>query len=194
MKRVFVWLSAVVLSVGLVACQQAEEVEVLPTIAETAVEAGTFVNLVAALTAADLVGLFGDADAGPFTVFAPDDAAFAALIAFVNNELGLADGDDGFVADLNDLVAAVGLAYVKDVLKYHVVAGEFFAADVVQVTGFNTLLEGFTLAVAVDGSVVSLSGLVPADITAVDIEASNGVIHVIDFVLLPYLPEVLDSQ
>jgi uncharacterized surface protein with fasciclin (FAS1) repeats len=190
MKRVFVWLSAVVLSVGLVACQ-AEEVEVLPTIAETAVEAGTFVNLVAALTATELVGTFLDAEAGPFTVFAPDDAAFVALISLVNDELGLVEGDVGFVADLNGLVAAVGLPYVKDVLLYHVVAGEFFAADVVQVTGFNTLLEDYTLEVAVEGGVVSLSGLVSADITTADIEASNGVIHVIDFVLLPYLPAVL---
>ena len=190
MKRLFVWLSAIVLAAGLVACQQ-PEVEVLPTIAEIAVEAGTFENLVAALTAAELVATFADPEAGPFTVFAPDDDAFAALIAFVNDALGLVEGDDGFIADLEDLVGAVGLEYVTDVLLYHVVGGAFFAEDVVLVTGFNTLLEDYGLTVDVVGDVVSLSGLLPADIIDVDIEASNGVIHVIDFVLLPYLPDVL---
>jgi len=190
MKRVMVWLSAIVLSVGLVACQQ-PKVEVLPTIAEIAVEAGTFENLVAALTAAELVATFADPEAGPFTVFAPNDEAFAALIATVNDILGLEDGDVGFVEDLEDLVAAVGMEYVTDVLLYHVVGGAFLAEDVVLVAAFNTLLEGYTLAVSVDGAVVSLEGVLPANIIDVDIEASNGVIHVIDFVLLPYLPDVL---
>jgi len=192
MKRLFVWLSAIVLAFGLVACQVEEEPEVLPTIAEIAVDDGNFENLVAALTAAGLVGTFADAEAGPFTVFAPNDEAFGELIATVNFLLGdLQDGDPGFIADLDDLVAAVGIDYVTDVLLYHVVSGAFFAEDVVQVTGFNTLLDDFALSVSlVDGDVV-LEGFLPASIVAVDIEASNGVIHVIDFVLLPYLPDVL---
>jgi uncharacterized surface protein with fasciclin (FAS1) repeats len=182
MKRIFVWLSAVVLSVGLVACQQAEE-EVLPTIAETAVEAGVFENLVAALTAAELVGTFADAEAGPFTVFAPTDLAFAALIEFVNDAYGLE------LADLDDLVEAVGIEYVTDVLAYHVVPGVFMAADVVSVASFTTLYPDRALEVVVDGGNVSVGNdIVFADVVDVDIEASNGVIHVIDFVVLPYLP------
>jgi transforming growth factor-beta-induced protein len=191
MKRLLVWLSAIVLAVGLVACQVEEEPVELSTIAEIAVADGNFTNLVAALTAADLVGPFADEDAGPFTVFAPTDAAFGALIATVNEILELEEGDDGFIADLDALVAAVGLDYVEEVLLYHVLAGKLMAADVVQVTELDTLLAGFPLTVTVDGAVVVLEGVLPATITDVDIEASNGVIHVIDFVLLPYLPDVL---
>jgi len=182
MKRVFVWLSAIVLSVGLVACQQVEE-EVLPTIAEIAVEAGIFQNLVAALTEAELVETFANADAGPFTVFAPTDLAFAALIAFVNEAYDLE------LTGLEDLVEAVGIDYVTDVLTYHVVPGVFMAADVVSVASFNTLYADRVLEVVVDGAVVSVGNdIVFANVVDVDIEASNGVIHVIDFVMVPYLP------
>jgi transforming growth factor-beta-induced protein len=144
--------------------------EELQTIAEIAVEDGRFETLVAALTAAGLVGTFADASEGPFTVFAPTDLAFDALPAGTLEAL------------LGDIPA------LTNILLYHVLDGDVRAADVIAAAPFEaeTLLEDATISVeVVDGGVV-LNGTVNVIIT--DIVASNGVIHVIDAVLLPPTP------
>jgi uncharacterized surface protein with fasciclin (FAS1) repeats len=131
-------------------------------IIEVAVGAGSFTTLAAALTAADLVTtLQGD---GPFTVFAPTDEAFAALPA------GLLDA----------LLLPENVGVLQAILTYHVVAGTVLAADVT--TGDVPTVEGSNIAVDTSMGVV-LNGT--ANVTATDIMASNGVIHVIDAVILP---------
>ena len=131
-------------------------------IVSVAVEAGTFTTLAAALEGAGLVEtLQGD---GPFTVFAPTDDAFAALPEGV----------------LDALLREENVGVLIDILTYHVVSGEVFAADVT--TGDVATVQGSTIAVE-GGEQVTLNGA--ATVTATDIEASNGVIHVIDQVILP---------
>ena len=139
-------------------------------IVDTAIAAGDFTTLVAAIQAAGLEEtLRGE---GPFTVFAPTDDAFAALPAgTVDTLLENPTGD------------------LADILTYHVVAGAVPAADVVGLDGQAvTTVNGatFTVNVAADGS-VSLTDAAGNDVTVVttDIEASNGIIHVIDAVLMP---------
>ena len=131
-------------------------------IVDTAVAAGGFETLAAALTAADLIDtLKGE---GPFTVFAPTDEAFAAL----------PEGTvEGLLADIPALT---------DILLYHVVSGAVFAADVVGLESATTV-QGSDIAISVADGMVTLNGVTL--VTATDIEASNGVIHVIDSVLLP---------
>ena len=130
-------------------------------IVDTAVEAGSFKTLAAALQAADLVStLKGE---GPFTVFAPTDAAFA--------KIPKADLD-ALLKDKNALTK---------VLTYHVVPGEVMAADVVKLTQAKTV-EGSPIKIrVVDGKVMINN----AKVAATDIAASNGVIHVIDTVIMP---------
>ncbi|MDH4144257.1 MAG: fasciclin domain-containing protein [Acidimicrobiia bacterium] len=131
-------------------------------IVDTAVAAGDFTTLATALTEADLVDtLKGD---GPFTVFAPTDDAFAALPA----------------GTLDDLLA--DKAQLAKVLTYHVVAGEVTADQVVKLDSATTV-EGSDITIEVVGDDVVLNGKVK--VTKTDIKASNGVIHVIDGVLLP---------
>lgn len=131
-------------------------------IVETAVAAGTFNTLAAALTAADLITtLKGE---GPFTVFAPSDEAFAKIPA----------------ADLEALLADKDA--LTKVLTYHVVAGNVPASDVTGMTEATTV-EGSNIAIAVVDGNVMLNGA--TTVTATDIAASNGVIHVIDSVLMP---------
>ena len=132
-------------------------------IADTAVAAGQFETLAAALTAAGLVETLKGP--GPFTVFAPTDEAFAALPAGTVEDLLKPENKDQLIA----------------ILTYHVVPGEVMAADVVTLTEAETV-NGAMVEVKVDGSNVMINN---AAVTAVDIEASNGVIHVIDTVLLP---------
>jgi uncharacterized surface protein with fasciclin (FAS1) repeats len=132
----------------------------LKDIVDTAVEAGSFTTLAAALTEAGLVEtLKGD---GPFTVFAPTDEAFAAVPAETLEAL-LADSDA-----------------LTEVLTYHVVPGKVLAADVT--TGDVDTVAGLPLALTAEGGAVTVGG---ANVVAADVEASNGVIHVIDQVLLP---------
>ena len=130
-------------------------------IVDIAIEDGRFTTLVTALQAADLVDtLKGD---GPFTVFAPTDEAFA----------NLPDGAlDGLLADIPALT---------DVLLYHVVSGNVLAADVVNLDSADTVL-GQPLSIAVADGTVQIDD---AQVIITDIEGSNGVIHVIDAVLLP---------
>jgi uncharacterized surface protein with fasciclin (FAS1) repeats len=132
-------------------------------IVDTAIEAGTFNTLVAAVQAADLVDtLKGE---GPFTVFAPTDEAFAALPAGTVDNLLLPENKDQLVA----------------VLTYHVIPGRVMSADIAGQTLSVETVQGGEL------EVDATSGVTINDATVVtaDIEASNGVIHVIDTVLLP---------
>jgi transforming growth factor-beta-induced protein len=134
-------------------------------IVDIAVEDGRFTTLVAAVQAAGLVDtLKGE---GPYTVFAPTDDAFAALPAGTV---------EGLLADIPALT---------DVLLYHVVPGKVMAADVVGLDGQSaeTALAGKSISIKVDGDKVILNDSVNVIIT--NIETSNGVIHVIDGVLLP---------
>jgi uncharacterized surface protein with fasciclin (FAS1) repeats len=131
-------------------------------IVETLDDMGDFTTLLTAAEAADLAGTL--ADDQPFTLFAPTDAAFDAL-------------PEGTLDDL--LADPEGL--LTPVLEYHVANAELYAEDVVVLPSIATL-EGTPLEVTVDGSVVSVDG---ATITEADIIASNGVIHVIDAVLIP---------
>ena len=132
-------------------------------IVDTAVAAGQFNTLAAALEAADLVGtLKGE---GPFTVFAPTDDAFAKLPEGTVEKLLKPENRDQLVA----------------VLTYHVVPGKVMAADVVNLSKATTV-NGSDIAIAVsDGSV----RIDDATVVAADVAASNGVIHVIDSVILP---------
>ncbi len=131
---------------------------------DTAVGAGSFKTLVAAVQAAGLVETLKGA--GPFTVFAPTDAAFAKLPKATL---------DGLLADKKALT---------DILTYHVVAGKVLAADVVKLNGQSAAtVNGAKVAIAVSGGKVTLNGNV--NVLKTDVLASNGVIHVIDTVLLP---------
>lgn len=132
-------------------------------IVDTAVAAGDFNTLAAALGAAGLVEtLKGE---GPFTVFAPTDAAFAKLPAGTVEDLLKPENKDKLIA----------------ILTYHVVPGSVMAADVVKLTSAKTV-NGAEVTITVDGSTVMVND---ATVTATDIAASNGVIHVIDTVILP---------
>lgn len=137
---------------------------VLADIVDTAVADGRFTTLAAALEAAGLVEtLKGE---GPFTVFAPTDDAFAALPAGTVESLLLPENQQQLV----------------DILTYHVFAGKVMAADVVNLTSATTVL-GTDITITVRDGNVYLNDTVQVIIT--DVEASNGVIHVIDAVLLP---------
>jgi transforming growth factor-beta-induced protein len=186
MKRLTLLIATLILGMLIVACGAAEEPaptpmpeptaeptpepepteeveEMAPTIVEIAVEDGRFTTLVAAVQAAGLVDTLNSD--GPFTVFAPTDDAFAAL-------------PEGTVESLlEDPEGAL-----TQILLYHVVAAAVPAADVVELDSAVTV-QGEEISIeVVDGSVI-LNGEVEVIIT--DIEASNGIIHVIDAVLLP---------
>ena len=132
-------------------------------IVDTAVAAGQFKTLAAALGAAGLVDTVKGA--GPFTVFAPTDAAFAKLPA----------------GTVENLLKPENKAQLTAILTYHVVPGKVMAADVVKLKEAKTV-NGKMLQVKVNGSDVMIND---AKVTATDIAASNGVIHVIDSVVLP---------
>ena len=132
-------------------------------IVDTAVAAGNFGTLATALTAAGLVETLKGK--GPFTVFAPTDAAFAKLPA----------------GTVENLLKPENKAQLTKVLTYHVVPGAVKAADVVKLTEAKTV-QGQSVKIQVKDGKVSVDG---ANVTATDIAASNGVIHVIDAVILP---------
>jgi transforming growth factor-beta-induced protein len=132
-------------------------------IVETAIEAGSFKTLAAALTAAQLVeALQGE---GPFTVFAPTDEAFAALPA----------------GTVENLLKPENREQLAAVLTYHVVPGRIYADAVISKHEFKTL-QGQALTTRSNDKGVFVQG---ARILKTDIESTNGVIHVIDSVLLP---------
>ncbi len=161
------------------------EPEPLGTIVETAVATSDLSSLVAALTAADqaegtdLIGtLSGN---GPFTVFAPTNAAFDALLAQL----------DGFDS-LDDFDTEEERALLTSILTYHVVAGAaVFSGDLSEGQEVTTV-QGETLTVSLQGgvSITDATGT-PATVGPADIEASNGVVHVINKVLVPQ--SVLDA-
>ncbi len=132
-------------------------------IVDTAVAAGSFETLVAAVQAADLVeALKGE---GPFTVFAPTDEAFAALPEGTVETLLKPENKDQLVA----------------ILTYHVVAGKVTAADVVELDSAETL-QGSEIKISVEDGSVKIND---ATVVKADIMTSNGVIHVIDTVIMP---------
>jgi uncharacterized surface protein with fasciclin (FAS1) repeats len=134
------------------------------TIVNVAIADGRFTTLAAALKAAGLVDtLIGP---GPFTVFAPTDAAFKKLPA----------------GTVESLLKPENLAKLKSILLYHVVSGKVMSTDVIKLTSAKTVL-GQDLPIRVKDSKVYLNG--GAQVIITDVPASNGVIHVIDSVLLP---------
>ena len=131
-------------------------------IVDTAVEAGSFTTLVAAVQAAGLVDtLKGE---GPFTVFAPTDDAFAALPEGTVETLLLPENKDQLIA----------------ILTYHVVAGKVMSTDLTDDMEAPTV-QGETVTIDLDNGVM----VEEATVTTADIETSNGVIHVIDTVIIP---------
>jgi uncharacterized surface protein with fasciclin (FAS1) repeats len=132
----------------------------MPTIVDVAVQAGSFKTLVQAVQAAGLVEtLSGE---GPFTVFAPTDEAFAQIPQ---------ETLQAVLADKEKLTA---------ILTYHVVPGKLMAADVVRSTQLQTV-QGQSITVSTEGGV----RVDDANVVQTDIEADNGVIHVIDKVIMP---------
>jgi uncharacterized surface protein with fasciclin (FAS1) repeats len=132
-------------------------------IVDTAIAAGNFKTLVAALKAADLVDTLKGP--GPFTVFAPTDDAFAKLPA----------------GTVETLLKPENKAKLRSILTYHVVAGKVMSQDVVKLDSAKTV-EGQSIAIKLGDGGVMING---AHVIKADIEADNGVIHVIDTVLLP---------
>ncbi len=145
-----------------------EEMEAPGTIVDVAVGAGSFTTLVTAVQEAGLVETLSSE--GPYTVFAPTDDAFAAL-------------PDGL---LDTVLADTDL--LTQILTYHVVAGVVPAADVVGLDSATTV-QGEDVAISVQGDSVMVN---EASVIQTDIEASNGIIHVIDAVLLP--PSVVEAM
>ena len=149
--------------IGMMAASSANAYAADKDIVVTAAAAGQFKTLAAALTAAGLVDTLKGS--GPFTVFAPTDAAFAALPA----------------GTVDTILKPENKAKLTAILTYHVVPGKVMAADVVKLKEAKTV-NGAMVAVKVDGGNVMINN---AKVTTADNEASNGVIHVIDTVLLP---------
>ncbi len=140
-----------------------KEKKPMKNIVEIAAEAGSFNTLVAAVKAAGLVETLSGK--GPFTVFAPTDAAFAKLPAGTI---------DALLADK---------AKLTSILTYHVVSGNVMAADIIKANGATpTTVNGLPVDIVVRDGKVYVNG---AQVVTADIVASNGVIHVIDTVLLP---------
>jgi uncharacterized surface protein with fasciclin (FAS1) repeats len=148
--------------------QMSEEMSEPGTIVDVAVENGSFETLVAAVQAAGLVDtLSGE---GPFTIFAPTDDAFATAL----DTLGITAED--LLADTDTLTS---------ILTYHVVAGEVPAAEVVTLDGQSVAtVNGAEAAISIVGEDVMVND---STVLTVDVGASNGIIHVIDTVLVPPL-------
>ena len=152
-------LAALVLSAVLARASAADQTK---DIVDTAVAAGSFKTLATALEAAGLVDTLKGA--GPFTVFAPTDEAFAKLPA----------------GTLEMLLKPENKAKLQRILTYHVVAGKVMAADVVKLRSAKAV-SGDTMTINTTGGVM----VDKARVVKTDVVASNGVIHVIDAVILP---------
>ncbi|HEY9639355.1 MAG TPA: fasciclin domain-containing protein [Coleofasciculaceae cyanobacterium] len=133
----------------------------MPDIVDTAMSAGTFTTLVAAVTAAGLDTTLKSP--GPFTVFAPSDEAFSKLPSGTVESL------------LQDILT------LRKILEYHVVSGKVAAAEVVKLNKATTV-EGSDVKIDASSGSVKVND---ATVVTPDIEAENGIIHVIDSVLLP---------
>ena len=160
MKSFVARMLSLVVVLGVSAIAGAEEKK---DIVDTAVAAGSFKTLVAAVKAADLVDTLKGK--GPFTVFAPTDEAFAKLPA----------------GTLESLLKPENKKKLIAVLTYHVVPGKVMAKDVVKLTEAKTV-QGSSVKIAVKEGKVRVDN---ANVVKTDIETSNGVIHVIDAVILP---------
>ena len=160
-KRVIVTVAAIAVLVPVsgAARLQAQSQDIV----DTAVAAGSFKTLATALKAAGLIDTLKGK--GPFTVFAPTDEAFAKLPK----------------GTVEDLLKPENKAKLTAILTYHVVAGKVMAADVVKLKSANTV-NGKSVQIVVDGGTVMVDN---AKVVKTDIGTSNGVIHVIDTVLLP---------
>ena len=168
-KTVKTWmvaaLAAVIIVPGIASAQSANHKDNKPmkNIVQVAVEAGSFNTLVAAVKAAGLVETLSGP--GPFTVFAPTDAAFAKLPPGTIEAL---------LADKEKLTS---------ILTYHVVSGNVMAADIVKSNGATpNTINGAPLDIVVRDGKVTINGV---NVVTADVQASNGVIHIIDAVLLP---------
>ncbi|NAW35335.1 fasciclin domain-containing protein [Halomonas alimentaria] len=157
------WMTSAAAGVLLSAAAQADHHGMKKDIVDTAVEAGQFETLVAAVQAADLVEtLKGE---GPYTVFAPTDEAFAAL-------------PEGTV---ESLLEEENRDQLQAILTYHVVSGKIMAEDAMAADSATTVQGQDLTITTMDGSVM----IDDATVIQADIETSNGVIHVIDSVLMP---------
>ncbi|TFH86454.1 fasciclin domain-containing protein [Billgrantia azerbaijanica] len=157
------WLGAGVAGMMLAGAVQADHHGMKADIVDTAVAAGQFETLVAAVKAADLVDtLKGE---GPFTVFAPTDEAFAALPAGTLDELLMPENRDRLQA----------------ILTYHVVPGKVMAEQAMGLSSATTV-QGQDLTLTTENGSVRIDD---ATVIQADVVASNGVIHVIDGVLMP---------
>ncbi len=158
MRSLLLKTGLLALIVGTVGCSSSDPIPQTNTVVDVAVNAGNFTTLVAALQAADLdVVLEGD---GPFTVFAPTDAAFAQLPA----------------GTVENLLLPENSAQLESILTFHVLAGRVQLSDVLTTTSATTL-NGAALPIS-----LTIEG---AAVTTADIGADNGIVHVIDSVLLP---------
>ena len=168
MKRNYLKFSTLILALGIAtfsftSCEKDDEGKMLPeTVVDVVVSSNIHNTLEAAVIAADLAGTLSGT--GPFTVFAPTDAAFAALPAGTIESL-LADpsGD------------------LADILKYHVVAGKAFSNNLSNGQEISTIL-GKNITVTINANGVFIND---AKVTMANIEAKNGVVHIIDAILLP---------
>ena len=152
---------SILLSLGFAGAQAGNHPQ--KDIVDTAVAAGSFKTLSAALETAGLVEtLKGE---GPFTVFAPTDEAFAKLPA----------------GTVDDLLKPENKAKLVSILTYHVVPGSVASGQVVEMTSARTV-QGQSVKISAKGGVVMIDG---AKVVKADVKASNGVIHVIDSVILP---------
>lgn len=151
--------------------KQATSMSAKGDIVDTAVAAGSFKTLAAALKAADLVDALKGK--GPFTVFAPTDEAFAALPA----------------GTVETLLKPENKGLLQTILKYHVVSGNAPAKKVVGMTGATTL-SGQRVDITIDGGKVMVDN---ANVIKTDVMATNGVIHVIDRVILPSTDDIIST-
>ena len=157
-KQVAVAVVAIAMGASVAQAQSANK-----DIVDTAVAAGSFKTLVKAVQAAELVDTLKGK--GPFTVFAPTDEAFAKLPQ----------------GTLDELLKPENKARLRRILTYHVVPGRVTAADVVKLKSAKAV-SGDTIAIIANGGSVTVDG---ARVVKTDINTSNGVIHVIDSVILP---------
>jgi uncharacterized surface protein with fasciclin (FAS1) repeats len=161
MRRALYPITALILALSVAAPAAAQYSSNSNDIVDVAAEAGAFTTLLAAAEAAGLVDVLRSE--GPFTVFAPTDEAFAAL-------------PEGTVESLLENPDAL-----RDILLYHVVPGKVMAADVMKLDRAETA-QGSWVTISTDGETVRIND---ASVVTADVEASNGVIHVIDAVILP---------
>lgn len=161
--RAFLALGALAFASTFSFISAAEDSKEGKTIVETAIAADGFGTLVAAVKAGDLVDALSSK--GPFTVFAPTDEAFKKLPA----------------GTVESLLEPENKEKLQTILKYHVVSGKVMAADVVKLTEAKTLADKTVKIKVTDGGVM----VNDSKVVKTDIECSNGVIHVINKVLLP---------